>query len=233
MRRRRIGLIVLSSIVAAACGSDDQGPQQSPLVIAKPAVKSGDQQTGPISTALGNPVRVIITRDGEPVEGVDVDWAAGQGGSFSEEEESDETGIASAVWTLGPDAGNHAATASIEEATGSPLTYTAVATTGTGPPPGPTIQVLGPVGGNRFEPALVTVSVGTTVTWSWPAGAVGHNVVPEDGDNPLPSGPITDGPETHSFTFNEIGSFRYFCIAHGGVGGVGMSGRIIVNDAAP
>ncbi len=128
MRRRRLGLLVLGSIVAAACGSDDQGPQDPPLVVAKPATKSGDQQTAPISTALGNPLRILITQDGEPVEGVDVEWVAGQGGSFSEETESDELGIASAVWTLGPEVGNHAATASIDDATGSPLTYTAVAT---------------------------------------------------------------------------------------------------------
>ncbi len=231
MRRRRLGLILFSSILVAACGGDDQGPQQSPLVIAKTTVKSGDEQTGPVGTALGNPLRVMITRDGEPVEGEDVDWVAGQGGAFSDETDSDEAGIASAVWTLGPEIGNHAATASIEDATGSPLNYTATATDGTGPPPGPTIQVLGPAGGNRFEPSQVTITAGQTVTWSWPEGALSHNVVPEDGDNPIPSGPVTNGPETYTFTFNEIGVYRFFCLSHGGVGGVGMSGRVIVTDA--
>ena len=199
----------------------------------KPATKSGDEQTGPVGIALGNPLRVLVTRDGEPVEGVDVDWVAGQGGALGEETESDADGFATAVWTLGPDEGNHAATAAITGADGSPLTYTATATDGTEPPPGPTIQVLGPNGGNRFEPNQVTISVGQTVTWSWPEGALAHNVLPDVGSTPIPSGPVTDGPHTYSFTFTEAGSFRYFCRTHGNVGGEGMSGRIIVNAAQP
>jgi plastocyanin len=233
MRRSGLGFLAWGTsfaLLGIACG-EDQGPGQSPLVMEKPATKSGDQQTAPVSVALGNPLRVLITRDGEPVEDVDVDWAAGQGGVLSQETQSDEAGIASVVWTLGPEQGNHATTATIDGAEGSPLTYTATATSGTGPPPGPTIQVLGGAGeSNRFEPNLVTINVGQSVTWSWPEGAVGHNVVPDDGDNPIPSGPVTDGPETYSFTFNEPGSFRFFCLAHGGAGGVGMSGRVIVNQ---
>jgi plastocyanin len=231
---RRSGILVLAmgaslAVFGLACG-DDQGPGQPPLVMEKPATKSGDQQFGPVELALGNPLRVLITREGEPVEGVDVEWAAGQGGSFTLEEESGEDGIATVVWTLGPEVGNQAATATIDGADGSPLTYTATATSGTEPPPGPTIQVLGPDGGNRFEPALVTITVGQTVTWEWPEGSLAHNVVPDDGNNPIPSGPITDGPETHSFTFNSPGSFRFFCLNHGDAGGVGMSGRVIVNS---
>jgi plastocyanin len=199
----------------------------------KPATKSGDQQTGPVGTALSTPLRVLITRDGEPAQGVDVAWAAGQGGSLGEELESDADGIATAVWTLGPVQGDHSATASISGADGSPLTYTATATDETEPPSGPTIQVLGPNGGNRFEPNLVTISVGQTVTWSWPAGARVHNVLPDVGSTPNPSGPATDGPHTYSFTFTEAGSFRYFCVTHGNVGGFGMSGQVIVNAAQP
>jgi plastocyanin len=199
----------------------------------KPATKSGDQQFGPVGLALGNPLRVLITRDGEPVEGVDVDWNAGQGGSLADEADSDEEGIASAVWTLGPEIGTHSATAAIDGADGSPLTYTAVATTGTGPPPGPTVQVLGPAGGNRFEPAIITITVGQTVTWEWPAGSIGHNVLPDDNFHPSRSGDLADGPETHSYTFTEIGTFRYYCQAHGALAGVGMSGRVVVNAGQP
>lgn len=236
MRRSGIGLLALGmSLVGlgAACSAEDQGPGQSPLVIEKPATKSGDQQTGPVGVALGNPLRVVITRDGEPVEGVDVDWAAGQGGSLAQEEESDVGGFASVVWTLGPDVGNHAATAAIDGADGSPLTYTATATDGTGPPPGPTVQVLGPADGNRFEPAIINVTVGQTVTWEWPAGSMGHNVLPDDNIHPSRSGALANGPETHSYTFNEIGTFRYYCQAHGALAGVGMSGRVVVNPAQP
>ena len=233
MRWSGINLLVVGTAVAAfgaGCSGGDQGPGEPPLAIEKPATKSGDEQFGPVDLALGNPLRVLVTREGEPVEGVDVDWTAGQGGSLSDEQESDVDGFASVVWTLGPDQGTHSATASVEGAEGSPLTYTATATLGTEPPPGPTIQVLGPSGGDRFEPNLVTITVGQTVTWSWPEGAQDHNVVPDDGNNPIPSGPVTDGPTTYSFTFNQAGSFRYFCRTHGGPGGVGMSGRVIVNE---
>jgi plastocyanin len=236
MRRSGTGLLAVGTslaVLGAACGSDDQGPGEPPLVIEKPATKSGDQQTGPVGVALGNPLRVLITRDGEPVEGVDVDFSAGQGGSLGQEEESDTAGIATVVWTLGPEVGNHAATATVAGAEGSPLTYTATATSGTGPPPGPTVQVLGPTGGNRFEPAIITITVGQTVTWEWPAGSTGHNVLPDDNIHPSRSGDLANGPETHSYTFNEVGTFRYYCQAHGALAGVGMSGRVVVNAAQP
>ena len=235
MGRSGIGLLVAGTSLAwlGACSGEDQGPGDSPLVVEKPATKSGDQQTGPVGTALGNPLRVLITRDGEPVEGVDVDFSAGQGGSLGLEEESDETGIASAVWTLGPEIGSHAATAAIDGAEGSPLTYTATATSGTGPPPGPTIQVLGPTDGNRFEPAIVNVTVGQTVTWVWPAGSNGHNVWPDDNIHPTRSGALANGPKTFLYRFDDVGTFRFFCQAHGGLGGVGMSGRVVVAAAQP
>lgn len=236
MRRTEHGLLALGTMLVGlgvACGGDDQGPQQPPLVIEKPAVKSGDLQTGPVALALGNPVRILITRDGEPVEDVNVTWAAGQQGSLSDQTESDELGIATAVWTLGPETGTQAATATVDGADGSPQTFTATATDGTGPPPGPTIQVLGPDGGNRFEPAILSITVGQTVTWVWPAGAVGHNVLPDDNVHPDRSGPVSDGPKTFSFTFDEVGAFRYYCQAHGDRDGIGMAGRVIVQAAQP
>jgi len=235
MGRSGIGLLAAGISLAglgAACSSDDQGPGQSPLVMEKPATKSGDQQTGPVDVALGNPLRVLITRDGEPIEDVDVDWTAGQGGSLTQETESDEGGIASVVWTLGPETGNHSATAAIDGADGSPLTYTATATIGTGPPPGPTVQVLGPPT-NQFDPAIINITVGETVTWVWPAGSAGHNVWPDDNIHPTRSGALSDGPKTYSYRFDDVGTFRYFCQAHGGLGGVGMSGRVIVSAAQP
>ena len=230
-RWSEIGLLMLgasSALLAIGCSADDQGPVESPLVIEKPATKSGDRQTGPVSLALGNPLRVLITRDGEPVEGVGVSWSAGQGGSLGNTEESDELGIATAVWTLGPDFGAQTATAAVDGADGSPLTYTATAEDDTPPPPpgGDTVQVL-TAGGNRFDPVEVTISVGQSVTWNWPAGSGRHNVVPDDALPPL-SGPLQLGPATYTFTFNQPGTYAYHCFAHGAAGGIGMSGRVIV-----
>ena len=228
MRRRGTGLLVVGTLVwLVACSDDDQGPSQSPLVIEKPATKSGDQQTGPVSTALGNPLRVFITRDGEPVEDVNVEWTVGQGGVLSDEQESDEDGFATVVWTLGPDVGQHAATASVDGAEGSPLTYTATATTGGGPPTGPTVQVRN----NFFDPAVITVSVGQTVTWVWENEQIGlHNVLPDDLNTPGRSGEPDSGPRQYTFTFTEVGAFRYYCQVHGGLNGVGMAGRVIVQS---
>jgi plastocyanin len=230
MCRSGIGLLVVGTSLAAlgaACGGDDKGPSESPLVIEKPATKSGDQQTGPVGVALGNPLRVLITRDGEPVEGVNVTWSAGQGGSIGDALESDELGIAVAVWTLGPDVGEHVATAEVDGADNSPLTYTATAEDDEPPPPpGATVQVLS---GNVFSPAIVTITAGQSVTWVWPEGSGSHNVVP-DGEEPPSSGQLQEGPATYTHTFQEPGRYRYYCSAHGGPGGVGMSGEVFVES---
>lgn len=228
MCRSGIGLLVVGTslaVLGAACGGEDRGPSETPLVIEKPATKSGDQQTGPVGVALGNPLRVLITRDGEPVEGENVTWSAGQGGSIGEPLESDELGIATAVWTLGPDIGEHVATAEVDGADNSPLTYTATAEEDTPPPPpGATVLVLS---GNLFDPAIVTIRTGETVTWVWPEGSGVHNVVP-DGVEPPSSGPLQEGPATYAHTFQVPGRYRYYCEAHGGSGGVGMSGEVFV-----
>jgi plastocyanin len=230
MCRSGIGLLLVGTSLAglgAACGGEDKGPSQSPLVLEKPATKSGDQQTGPVGLALGNPLRVLITRDGEPVEGVNVTWTAGQGGSIGEVLESDALGIATAVWTLGPQIGEHVATAEVDGADNSPLTYTATAETGGPPPPtGATVQVRA---SNVFDPAIVTVKAGETVTWVWSEGSGLHNVVPDDAE-PVSSGALQEGPATYEYTFQTPGRYRYYCEAHGAPGRVGMSGEVIVTS---
>ena len=224
MRRRGVGVFILGSSVwlGVAC-SDDQGPSQPPLVVEKPATKSGDEQSGPVGTPLGNPLRVYITRDGEPEEGVSVSWSAAQGGSISNAQASDDLGIASAVWTLGPEEGNQVATAEVAGADNSPLSYTATAGPDE-PPGGVTVQVLP---NNTFSPATVTISPGQSVTWEWPEGSGFHNVVP-DAQEPVASGVLAQGPKTYTFTFNEAGTYRYYCVSHGNRGGIGMSGIVQV-----
>ena len=228
MRARTAAVFVIGSLawLGGACGDDDQGPDET-LDIEKPTLQSGDQQTGPTGQALSSPLRVLITRTGEPVAGVDVEWSVGLGGSLSDEQVSDDEGLASVLWTLGPDVGEQEATASVEGADGSPLTYTALATPGG--PSARTIQVRN----NEFEPSVITVNVGETVTWVWASGSIGpHNVQPDDGVTPGRSGNVEFGPKTYSFTFNQVGDFRYYCQQHGGLNGVGMAGRVIVQPAS-
>jgi plastocyanin len=146
-------------------------------------------------------------------------------------DQTDVNGESSSTWTLGPAAGAQTATASVSGATGSPVTFTATATDDGGLA---TIQVQGPVGGfNRFSPATLTVSAGTTVTWQWDDGALSHNVVPDDGVTPATSGSLANAPNVYQYTFNAPGTYRYHCALHGGTGGIGMSGIITVTAAGP
>jgi plastocyanin len=65
------------------------------------------------------------------------------------------------------------------------------------------------------------------VVWEWEEGSGRHNVVP-DADEPVASGILSEGPKTYTYTFDTPGTYRYYCIAHGAPGGVGMSGTVIV-----
>jgi len=238
MDRVRIATIVVGAIAAAGaagCAAEEGGtPNQSPLVIEKTTTKSGDGQSAPAGTALGSPLRVLVTRDGEPVENVNVIWFTPSGGTLSPLiDESDALGISASNWTLGSQEGAQTATAVVNGATGSPVGFTATATSGGGGG-GTTIQVLteGP-GGTRFEPADVTVLVGETVTWEWAPTAIDHNIVPDDGVTPASSGALASAPKTYSYTFNVLGTFAYYCERHGGLGGVGMSGTVTVSTSQP
>jgi plastocyanin len=227
---------VLIALVAG-CGGDggDGGsgppPGEDPLVMAKPTSGSGDNQTGEVGNRLAAPIQVIVTRGGVPEEGVVVTWATPDGGLVAPPTSNTQAdGIAGGLWDLGPEPGTQTATAAVNGADGSPVTFTATAEDAGPPPPPPsaTIQVLGPTPENRFEPADVTIQVGQTVKWNWPSGSLQHNVVP-DGDDPAPSGPLANGPEEYSFTFTSAGTFAFYCANHGGPGGSGMSGTVTVN----
>jgi plastocyanin len=69
----------------------------------------------------------------------------------------------------------------------------------------------------------LTVSPGTTVTWH-NNDAVRHTVTSDTGlfDGNLPGG------ADFQFTFSQPGTYPYYCKPHGGPGGKGMSGVIIV-----
>lgn len=231
-RTRRL-LVAACSAAMFGCGGDDGGsgpppPDEDPLVA---AVLNGDDQSAPAGEALPEDLRVVITRADEPEAGVDVAWATAQGGSLDPATSvTDADGIASATWTLGPDAGAQVATATVADAEGSPVTFSATAEGDEPPPPPPadvTIEVLGPTGGNRFEPATVTIQAGETVAWIWPQGSLAHNVVPDE-DEPETSGPVANGPREYRYTFDSPGVYDYFCANHGNTGGVGMSGTVIV-----
>jgi plastocyanin len=183
----------------------------------------GDGQNGAINTQLPQPVQAKVSDDfGNGIEGVSVAWAATGATVSAPTVVSDPAGISAVNVTLGATAGPIIITATAGDLAGSPLTFTATALAG--PAPGPTVQVLN----NRFDPVSVTITAPATVTWSWPAGSMDHNVVPDNGTTPASSGALADGPRTYSFSFTTPGTYRYYCANHGGPAGSGMSGTITV-----
>lgn len=74
------------------------------------------------------------------------------------------------------------------------------------------------IGDDFFTPANITVSPGTTVTWTWGTGTT-HNVTFDDGST---SGDKSNGA-TFSRTFQLAGTFNYHCTLH-----LGMNGTVKV-----
>jgi plastocyanin len=98
----------------------------------------------------------------------------------------------------------------------------------------PYTVTVGPGGGTSFSPATLTVPVGTTVTFRFSSG--GHNVVSGDDctadgafcspdDNGCESAPTNASGTTYTHTFDQAGTFPYFCTPHCVQG---MTGTIVV-----
>ena len=79
------------------------------------------------------------------------------------------------------------------------------------------------LGDHFFDPAQLTVKVGTTVTWK-SVGQSTHDLAARDGSFAL--GAMSFG-QTFSFTFNRAGRFPYVCMQHEGDG---MVGEVTVVD---
>jgi plastocyanin len=106
----------------------------------------------------------------------------------------------------------------------------ATATTGPTEQPMPTATAQPAQGGATadiamknisFQPGEITVKVGTTVTWTNDDPS-SHTVTSGTRGNPsglFDSGNVGPGG-TFSFTFNEAGTFDYYCKIHPGMDGV-------------
>jgi len=70
-----------------------------------------------------------------------------------------------------------------------------------------------------FGPATLTVSVGTSVTWT-NRDDIPHTVVSTDG---VFKSKVLDTDEKFSFTFSKAGTYPYFCSIH-----PKMTGKVIV-----
>lgn len=112
--------------------------------------------------------------------------------------------------------------------TATPPTSAPAAATATGAPatasPTPTAAVaLVEMGDHFFDPAQLTVKVGTTVTWR-SVGQSTHDLAARDGSFTL--GAMSFG-QTFSFTFTKAGRYPYVCAQHEGDG---MVGEVTVVD---
>lgn len=178
-----------------------------------------------------------MTRDSQPVAGVTVYWTTMQGSLSPAIDTTDAEGISASRWTTQLLYTQQEAYASLEPEPGprvpgsvfaGMIQFTAIATPDSAAPH--TVHVLTD-GGNRFEPAAITVVVGDTVDWLWPEASAEHNIVPDDGDAPATSGAPAGYPKFLSFQFLLPGVYPYHCAVHGGVGGVGMAGTVTVRPA--
>jgi len=86
--------------------------------------------------------------------------------------------------------------------------------------------------GLSFSPSALTINQGDTVTFTYAGGSMPHNAVADNGS--FNSGSASSSAWTYTTpAFNTTGSFRYYCVIHGGPGGVGMSGTITVQSYNP
>ena len=88
--------------------------------------------------------------------------------------------------------------------------------------------------GLAFDPETITVAAGTTVTWTnedavahtVTSGTIGEQGVPgvSKGKPDRPDGlfddELDDAGATAAFTFEEPGTYEYFCRIHGGMTGI-------------
>ncbi len=81
-----------------------------------------------------------------------------------------------------------------------------------------------------FDPEVVEIENGDTVTWmTWEENQNMHNVLADD--DSFTSGAPAPHPWQFSHTFNTgDAEIFYHCVVHGGPGGVGESGVVVVGD---
>src|SRR2546430_17323745 len=76
----------------------------------------------------------------------------------------------------------------------------------------------------EFQPRELTVKAGATVTWTNDGGS-SHTITADDGSF---ESPTLGAGKTYSRKFTKPGTYPYYCAFHGGKGGEGMSGTVVV-----
>ncbi|MEX2531195.1 MAG: invasin domain 3-containing protein [Gemmatimonadota bacterium] len=117
------------SLTAAAAGQSVQFSATAEAgAAAAIAVHSGNNQTGTVGTALGQPLEARVTDSfGNPVAGVSVSWTTSNGSASPTPSTTNAQGIAATSWTLGSTPGSQSLTAS---AAGQSVQFSATAEAG-------------------------------------------------------------------------------------------------------
>jgi plastocyanin len=146
-------------------------------------------------------------------------WYQLEGGSFVRSDVVTTSGVCGDLPAAGAAPMDHSTAPTPTPDTAAP----AVPTATTAPAAGGG-EVVVEIQDFQFAPQTVTVAPGTTVRWVH-TGQVQHTVTSDTG---LFDSDILAGGQEFSFTFNEAGTFPYFCELHGVAGGGGMAGSVIV-----
>ena len=168
MRTPRPFLALALVALVVSCGGGGSTTPTHTLKIEK-WPPSGDNQTDTVGRLLPKVLRVKVTLDGNVVAGYMVHFSGNNLGTDSVL--SDVNGIATSTWTLSPFPGVQFATATLDSAEGSPLTFHATGV------PGAAAQLLKVSGDSQvatlgqFFPAQLVVQVadqyGNGVVGKW------------------------------------------------------------------
>jgi len=171
-----MGAVILG--MAACSTAPDETTGVTTIALAPGA--SGNNQSGQVGQVLALRLQVLVTRNGIPAEGVDVQWAAtpGNGTVGPAVSSTDADGVALTGWTLPTSTGEVSADASVAGAKGSPVAFTATAlagppTTTTAAGSNQTAKVGTPVGEPltlRVEDQYGNPVAGLSVAWSVVSG---------------------------------------------------------------
>lgn len=202
----------------------------SPGAASTLAKAGGDNQTGEVNAKLASAVEARVSDQfGNGVPGVNVAWA-GTGGSVSASSvPTDGSGVSPVDVTVGGSVGPIIITATSDGLTGSPLTFN-----GTAVAPVPVPATAAVTVGNIFfrsnrnatsNPAVDTIAVSGTVTWTWVNTSSTPHSVQSNGSPSFTSSALKTGSgQTYTFTFPTAGAYVYTCAEHPGQ----MTGRIVV-----
>jgi len=200
--------------------------------LAKASRTSGDNQVGEINSPLVAPLQAQVTDGfGNPVPGVDVNWTASGAAVSAPTALSDEAGISEMGVTLGSTAGPITVTAAANGLAGSPLTFIATATEPATIPAAANVTVRNnsflSVRNSTSNPAVDTVAVGGTITWTWAPTATNPHDVTSTGSPGFTGQATLVQPPPFSVTFSAAGAYDYYCTVHGQPAS-GMRGTIVV-----